>query len=86
MVNVLSYPLPNYTLTLPNGAPNTLISLRISVTTTNIFVIILRKSNILPEDYGKYSLEISNNYGKRTIEVNIIPRSKLYPVVIIADM
>ncbi|XP_065933548.1 hemicentin-1 [Magallana gigas] len=73
---VLSYPQPNASLTLPNGAPNTLITLRIVTTATNSFTITLTKSNLQSDDFGTYVLNFANQYGRRTISVNIIPISK----------
>ncbi|XP_061188081.1 brother of CDO-like [Saccostrea echinata] len=75
-VTILSYPQPNYKLTLPNGAPNTHIGLSISTNTTNIFRITLRRSNIQPEDYGLYKLAVSNGYGTSTVDIRIFPRSR----------
>ncbi|XP_062566525.1 hemicentin-1-like isoform X3 [Saccostrea cucullata] len=75
-VTILSYPQPNYTLTLPNGAPNTNISLSISTITTNIYRIKLRKSNIQPKDHGTYKMIVSNAYGTRILDINVHPESK----------
>ncbi|XP_061188082.1 hemicentin-1-like [Saccostrea echinata] len=75
-VTILSYPQPNYTLTLPNGAPNTLIDLSISTISTNIFRITLRRSNIQPEDHGIYKMIVSNAYGTTIINIYVNPKSK----------
>lgn len=74
-ISVLSYPQPNASLTLPSGAPNILISLRVLATATNSFSITLTRSNLQWDDFGTYVLNVANQYGKRTISVNIIPIS-----------
>lgn len=74
-ISLLSYPQPNASLTLPSGAPNTLITLRIDATATNSFKITLTRSNLQSDDFGTYVLNVANQYGKRTISVNIIPIS-----------
>lgn len=78
-ISVLSYPQPNASLTLPSGSPNTLISLRVLATATNSFSITLTRSNLQWDDFGTYVLNVANQYGKRTISVNIVPISKPFP-------
>lgn len=70
-ISVLSYPQPNASLTLPSGALNTIITLRIDATATNFFTITLTGSNIQSDDFGTYLLNVANQYGRRTIHVNI---------------
>lgn len=72
---LLSYPQPNASLTLPSGAPNTLITLRIVAIATNSFTITLTKSNLQSNEFGAYFLNVANQYGRRKISVNIIPIS-----------
>nr|XP_022323849.1 uncharacterized protein LOC111124884 [Crassostrea virginica] len=78
---VLSYPQPNFSLVLPNGAPNRHIITSIYTISSNQFKLTLTRSSLQPEDYGRYVLDISNNYGSRTVSVSIIPQSKPYPPV-----
>ncbi|XP_052720825.1 uncharacterized protein LOC128192289 [Crassostrea angulata] len=68
---VLSYPQPNASLTLPNGALNTLITLRVNSTATNLFTITLTRSNLPSDDFGTYVLNVANQYGRITIYVYI---------------
>nr|XP_019924517.2 hemicentin-2-like isoform X7 [Crassostrea gigas]XP_034303712.1 hemicentin-2-like isoform X7 [Crassostrea gigas] len=70
-ISVLSYPQPNASLALPSGALNTIITLRIDATATNFFTITLTGSNIQSDDFGTYLLNVANQYGRRTIHVNI---------------
>lgn len=78
-ISLLSYPQPNASLTLPSGAPNTLVTIRIVNTATNSFTITLTKSNLQSGEFGTYVLNVANQYGRRTISVNIIPISKPFP-------
>lgn len=70
-ISILSYPQPNPSLALPSGALNTIITLRIDATATNFFTITLTGSNIQSDDFGTYLLNVANQYGRRTIHVNI---------------
>eukprot|EP00105_Crassostrea_gigas_P021956 XP_011441295.1 PREDICTED: hemicentin-2 isoform X1 [Crassostrea gigas] len=75
-ISLLSYPQPTASLTLPSGAPNTLVTVRSVTAATNSFTITLTKSNLQSDDFGTYVLSVANQYGRRTISVNIIPISK----------
>ncbi|XP_022322959.2 contactin-3-like [Crassostrea virginica] len=81
IILIQSYPRPNFTLVLPNGAPNRNIIMNIYTISSNQFRLTLTRSSLKPEDYGRYVLDISNNYGSRTVSVNIIPQSKPYPPI-----
>nr|XP_022323848.1 uncharacterized protein LOC111124883 [Crassostrea virginica] len=81
IILIQSYPRPNFTLVLPNGAPNRNIITSIYTISSNQFRLTLTRSSLKPEDYGRYILDISNNYGSRTVSVSIIPQSKPYPPV-----
>lgn len=72
---VLSFPEPNASLTLQNGALNTLITLRIDAKADNLFTIMLIRSNAQPNVFGKYVLDVTNQYGSSKININIIPKS-----------
>lgn len=74
-ISLLSYPQPTASLTLPSGAPNTLVTVRSVTAATNSFTITLTKSNLQSDDFGTYVLSVANQYGRRTISVNIIPIS-----------
>uniref|UniRef100_A0A8W8LGZ3 Ig-like domain-containing protein n=1 Tax=Magallana gigas TaxID=29159 RepID=A0A8W8LGZ3_MAGGI len=78
-VLVLSFPQPNASLTLQNGALNTLITLRIETKADNLFTIMLIRSNAQPNVFGKYVLDVTNQYGGTKIDINIIPKSKPFP-------
>lgn len=74
-VLVLSFPQPNASLTLQNGALNTLNTLRIETKADNLFTIKLIRSNAQPNVFGKYVLDVTNQYGGTKIDINIIPKS-----------
>lgn len=71
-VLVLSFPQPNASLTLQNGALNTLITLRIETKADNLFTIMLIRSNAQPNVFGKYVLDVTNQYGGTKIDINIV--------------
>eukprot|EP00105_Crassostrea_gigas_P016071 XP_011433315.1 PREDICTED: uncharacterized protein LOC105332412 [Crassostrea gigas] len=82
-ISILSYPQPNASLTLPNGALNTLITLRVNPTATSLFTITLTRSNLHSDDFGTYVLNVANQYGRITIYVNITSSKSFSSTVVV---
>ncbi|XP_011433315.3 serine-rich adhesin for platelets isoform X2 [Magallana gigas] len=82
-ISILSYPQPNASLTLPNGALNTLITLRVNPTATNLFTITLTRSNLHSDDFGTYVLNVANQYGRIMIYVNITSSKSFSSTVVV---
>lgn len=75
-VTIIAYPEPQYELQYENGTKNIQMMDRITKNSLNNFTIHYNQTVVRKSDYGFYHLILSNEYGKSTVYVNIIPQSK----------